>query len=133
MAEDGGVAAAALTPMIDVVFLLMIFFLFGTIPLGERQILAAIAAAPAASPAAAGGPCRVVLRTDGGLRYQVDGGAWVESFATLEGQIADRLRHPDCDGYVTVDAQAGVAFQHVVDVFSAAQRCGALGVSMKSD
>ena len=136
LADDGGAGPVALTPMIDVVFLLMIFFLFGTIPLGERQILAAIARASTAPAASSGaGPCWVAIRPGeaGGVAYRVDGGAWLTSLTDVEVDLAAALARPDRDGRVTVDAQPGVSFQRVVDVFTVAQRLGATGVSMRAD
>lgn len=121
-------AGGALMPMIDVVFLLMIFFLFGRVPLGEQQILARLAETPAGHTGESATMRHwVTLRRDeaGHLAYRLNGGPWWSDSSQLVDMLSAALQSPRASGEVAIDSEAGVSYQDIIDTFALVEHAGA--------
>lgn len=117
-------ARISLTPLVDVVFILLVFFMLASSFLEWRSIDLG-APAPVAAGAAGEGALLVELRGDGGLRLS---GEPVTPDA-LEARLRERLtRNPDQQ--VLVQADAGVALQVTVAVLDRIAASGAHDVSL---
>jgi biopolymer transport protein ExbD len=125
LASESVSNASVLTPMVDIVFLLMIFFLFGSIDFSERQIMAALSqSGPGQTQPGTTIWLRLRPAAGGALEYAVDDAAYLADaeavFAGIDlacrGAVAPR---------VIVDPESGVNLQHLVDVMARARQCGA--------
>jgi biopolymer transport protein ExbD len=119
----GPARSVPLTPLIDVVFLLLVFFMLASRFLELGSI--GLDAADAGAPAAAADAIRVDLGADG--RIEV-GGAAVgrESLeATLRGLLRGRA-----EGAVVVAPEAAVPVDALVSLLDAVQRSGAGQVTL---
>ncbi len=116
-----------LTSMIDVVFLLLIFFMVGTqFTKSERQIDLQLPSAGELKPMVAPPDQRVIVVTEGG-QFELDGQA-----VSLD-QLAAKLRgmqarYPELR--VAVRADARVQYQFVSAAFSSAQGAGVKSVGI---
>ena len=118
-------ARIGLTPLVDVVFILLVFFMLASSFLDWRSVeLAAPAAAPAAAEAGFEGAMFVEVGADS-LRL---GGVPVTGDA-LAARIAERLAAVP-DQRVLVQPAAGVAMQRRVAVLDRLDAAGARGVSL---
>jgi biopolymer transport protein ExbD len=127
--------ATPLMSLVDVVFLLMTFFLFGTVGLRQQQ-LAADLSRPGDSPVVGRSrTCWLTIRptSPGAVAYRVDGGPWLDRASDVQDLLVDALAKPDADGTVTIDALPGVAFQSVIDAFALAERGGCQSVALKAE
>lgn len=124
-----------LTPMIDMVFLLIIFLLFGTMGIGERQLVASLQPT-GRDPIAAddGAAWLTVRRAEGGaVEYRVNGGAWVGEAGTAEAELRAALSAGPPGRRVAVDPLAGVSMQETVDAFMLCRHAGAEDVALRTD
>ncbi|RJP36380.1 MAG: hypothetical protein C4547_07455 [Phycisphaerales bacterium] len=131
--ERRGMAGIPLTPMIDVVFLLIIFLLFGRFDVSERQVIANLQP-PGDRPAtSASRDVWLTLRQESGeLLYRLNDGAWSADAAAMTDELASLLQH-HFGAAVIVDPKEGVTVQQVVDAFGACAQAGAAGVSLRTD
>ncbi len=105
---------ARLTPMIDVVFLLLIFFMLAARLGGDQAIPLRLAAGTSAYE----GPPRLIEIAPGGLRLN---GLSVE-LAALPGALAPLMAGPD--DLVVIAPARGVALQGLVDVIDSLRAAG---------
>lgn len=120
-------ALVSLTPLIDVVFILLVFFMLASNLLDWRELEVATPAAARSAPALEGAML-VELRADGSVRL---GGGTV-SMDILEQRVAERIaRKPD--QRLVVKPQAGVALQTTIDVLEQLSRLGAKDVALLRD
>lgn len=123
---DDGEAALDMAPLIDVVFLLLIFFMVATSFAREEQQLELDL--PEAHSGAAGEPARELvldLLPDGGLR--LDGQAL--SSAELPGRLADLARQ-DRRRALLVRADRGLEYGRVVAVLDQCRLAGLLNAAL---
>jgi len=113
-----------LTPLIDVVFILLIFFMLASSYLDWRAIALDTPAAAAGEPAA--GALFVEVRA-GGLRLS----GRPTDLDALAGTVAERARR-DPDLRVVVQAEADVALQRTVDVLDRLSVAGVARLSLTS-
>ncbi len=125
----------SLMAMVDVVFLLMIFFLFGFGPIREQQLVAALTGDQLARAPTPGRTTWLSLRTvqANALEYRVDGGEWTPQVVRARAELTVALASPGADGTVTVDPMAGVSFQAVVDAFALGEHCGAASAALHTE
>jgi biopolymer transport protein ExbD len=112
-------AAISLTPLIDVVFILLVFFMLASSFIDWRSITLATPA-PAGASASMDGAMLVELRADGTLRLSGE----VMTPEQLAGRLRQRLAEAP-DQRVLVRAGRGVALQPAVALLD---RLGTLGV-----
>lgn len=120
-----------LTPLIDVVFLLLIFFMLATRLADDHALrLEQVASAaspqtgPAASPDAETSALELELRADGTTR--LDG----EPVAALEPALRDRLEHVPPDAAVRVTPDPSVPLQRIATTLETVARAGGRRVSL---
>jgi biopolymer transport protein ExbD len=116
-----------LTPLIDVVFLLLIFFMVSTTFTDETHLEVNLPEAEAL-PAPANKQIEVVISSDGG--YSVNGEALVNTqlstlLAAIEEKGKGRTKLP-----FVITADAKVPYESVVQVMDAAGRLGYVNLSM---
>ena len=125
-------ARVSLAAMIDIVFLLLIFFLFGSFDFAEQQVITALTRDSAAAAAAGDPPIWLRVRpSSGGLQFAVDGQSFVRADRATEA-LAARCReiaHPT----VVVDVAAGVKLQQLMDTFALARQAGAAKVAFRAE
>jgi biopolymer transport protein ExbD len=119
--------------MIDVVFLLLIFFLFGSFDFAERQVIATLARA-CSSSSVVDHTIWVRLRrgAQGDLEYAVDDGPFTADDAAVGRSIAARCALAS-GAVVVVDAAAGVTLQELLDTFALARQAGATEAALRAD
>ena len=121
-----------LTAMIDVVFLLLIFFLFGSFDFAERQVIATLARASSSSSVVDHTIwVRVRRGAQGDLEYAVDDGLFTTDDAAAGRSIAARCAL--ASGAVVVDAAAGVTLQELLDTCALARQAGATQAALRAD
>jgi|GEM_PF-6281085 len=132
---DHAEAAIPLTPMIDVVFLLIIFILFGDMGLCERQLVASLApSGQALTPASSLATwLSIRLATDRAVEYRVNGGQWQAKTDDVSQSLSASLRAGRSDGGVVVDPREGVSLQVVIDAFVLCESAGARRMSLRTD
>lgn len=119
-----------LTSMIDVIFLLLIFFVFTSDFREPEKLLPTKLSAVGAIDAPAEQQerdlgkitVRVAANPDGSLTWTVDG-TRVDSLAAVEETLA-ALQEIDPTVPVVLDPERGVAIESVLDVYDAARRVG---------
>lgn len=117
----------SLTPLIDVVFILLVFFMLASSFLDWRAIDVSAGAGGTAAPSPRGA-LLVELRADGGLRL---GGESLSADALSE-RIAARLaRNPD--QRVLVKPRPGVPLQNAIDLLERLTGAGVRDVSFIRD
>ncbi|MCH8250962.1 MAG: biopolymer transporter ExbD [Planctomycetes bacterium] len=134
--SEGAVdARTPLMAMIDVVFLLMIFFLFDFDAIREQQLVAALERPSATRSVAARSACWLTLRQepDGGIGFRVDDGRWLRREKDLHTALQMSLARGGSSGTLIVDALEGVAFQEVIDALALGERCGAITTTLRVD
>ncbi|QDU87976.1 biopolymer transport protein ExbD [Pirellulimonas nuda] len=116
-----------LTSMIDVVFLLLIFFMVASkFVEAERSIDVKLPRVDASSqPAQRDAPHHVVLDADG--RMQLDGGQ--VDLAALRQTLTAKVQQTGDVG-VIIDGDARAAFQHVAAAMAACREAGVTDVSV---
>lgn len=120
-------ALVSLTPLIDVVFILLVFFMLASNFLDWRELEVATPAAARSAPAMEGA-LLVELRADGSFRL----GGSVVSLPILEQRVAERLvARPN--QRVVVKPQQGVPLQVAIDVLESLRRAGASDLSLLRD
>ena len=141
----------SITPMIDIVFLLIIFFLFGDANLREQQVIATLAAAgdalPTASPTATWLAIRLGEGVDDAPEFRVDGGPWQNNVGVVSALLSEALaiQRAEYQGSVqaaettgpilavVVDPHEGVSLQTLVEAFALCEAAGATTVSVRTD
>ena len=115
----GQAVAVELTPLIDVVFLLLIFFMASTTFLRETELAIELPQAVAGGVSSA---AAVEVRVDAAGRYAVDGVALPDDeLDTLRRALAEQS---GAEGEVVVAADARTPHEAVVRVLDAAGRNG---------
>lgn len=113
----------SLTPLIDVVFILLVFFMLASSFLDWRMLEVNVPA-PGAAAAAAERPLRLALRPDG---WYLDGAA--VSRLDLQRRVAEHLAQRP-DSAILVQPGAGVALQAAVDALEHLMAAGASRVAL---
>lgn len=128
-------AASPLMAMVDVVFLLMIFFLFGSARFSELQLVTALAATGPAASSKPGETTWLTIRPRGvgEVQYRVNDGDWLSNGASAHLALSVALGRSTSNGSVTVDALPGVTFQELIDALGLSERCGAVSVSVRAE
>lgn len=111
-----------LTPLIDVVFLLLIFFMVSTTFIRESEIELTL---PEASAAARENPLDTIeVAIDANGRYFVNGNALINTqFETIRHALIE-VRPTDAEPVVIISADANASHQAVVTVMDAARQAG---------
>ncbi|MFQ5490097.1 MAG: biopolymer transporter ExbD [Phycisphaerae bacterium] len=122
-----------LTAMIDIVFLLLIFFLFGSFDFAEQQVVAALSGS--SSQARAGDDAlwlQLARSSDGPVEYAIDAGPWTADPASLTTLLNTRLARSPTPPPVIIDPTSGVTLQDLVDAFGLAKSAGADQIAIHS-
>ena len=119
-------ALISLTPLIDVVFILLVFFMLTSTFLDWRPI-ELNAPGPTAASAEASDSLLIEIRMDG---LRLDGEA--VSLGELRRRIDSQLAH-NPDQRVRLKPAAGVTLQRAVDVVGLLTRAGAVNLSLIRD
>jgi biopolymer transport protein ExbD len=111
-----------LTPLIDVVFLLLIFFMVSTTFIRESEIELTL---PEASAEVREDPIDVIeVAIDANGRFFVNGNALINTqLATIKQALID-VRPADAEPVVIISADAGATHQTVITVMDAARQVG---------
>lgn len=111
-----------LTPLIDVVFLLLIFFMVSTTFIRESEIELTL---PEASAEARENPTdKIEIAIDKNGRYFVNGNALINTQLATMRQALNDARPADVDPIVIISADANATHQSVVRVMDAARQAG---------
>ena len=135
MSRSRGLTATPLMSLVDVVFLLLTFFLFATAGLGQQQLVADLTRSGDSPASPQSRTCWLTIRptSPSMVAYRVNGGPWIDQASDAEAALAEALDQPDVDGSVTIDALPGVAFQSVIDAFALAERGGCRSVALSTE
>jgi biopolymer transport protein ExbD len=111
-----------LTPLIDVVFLLLIFFMVSTTFIRESEIELTL---PEASAEVREDPLDVIeIAIDANGRYFVNGTALISTQLAVVRQALSDVRPTDAEPVVIISADAEASHQSVVTVMDAARQIG---------
>ncbi|HJP36183.1 MAG: biopolymer transporter ExbD [Gammaproteobacteria bacterium] len=111
-----------LTPLIDVVFLLLIFFMVSTTFVRESEIELTL---PEASEEVRENPLDTIeIAIDAHGRYFVNGNALINTQIGTIRQALNEVRPTDAEPVVIISADAGATHQAVVTVMDAARQVG---------
>jgi len=111
-----------LTPLIDVVFLLLIFFMVSTTFIRESEIELTL---PEASADVREEPIDIIeIAIDANGRYFVNGSALISSQLAVIRQALNDVRPSDAEPVVVISADAEASHQSVVTVMDAARQIG---------
>ncbi len=111
-----------LTPLIDVVFLLLIFFMVSTTFIRESEIELTL---PEASEEVREDPLDTIeIAIDANGRYFVNGNALINTQLTTIRQALNEVRPADAEPVVIISADADASHQAVVTVMDAARQIG---------
>jgi biopolymer transport protein ExbD len=111
-----------LTPLIDVVFLLLIFFMVSTTFIRESEIELTL---PEASAEVRDDPIDIIeIAIDANGRYFVNGNALISSQLAVIRQALNDVRPSDAEPVVVISADAEASHQSVVTVMDAARQIG---------
>ncbi|MFP6780063.1 MAG: biopolymer transporter ExbD [Gammaproteobacteria bacterium] len=111
-----------LTPLIDVVFLLLIFFMVSTTFIRESEIELTL---PEASAEVREDPIGIIeIAIDANGRYFVNGNALISSQLAVIRQALNDVRPSDAEPVVVISADAEASHQSVVTVMDAARQIG---------
>ena len=117
-----------LTPLIDIVFLLLIFFMVSTTFIRQNELTMELPQADGASPKVDAAAVRIAVFRDG--RYEVNG----ESVGVADGarllQALAAVPPAGAGGRVVVTADAQAAHQAVVTALDAAGQAGLTRISI---
>ena len=131
---DSAPRAAMLTSMIDIVFLLMIFFLFGRFRLHEGQLLAGLVRPGQSVASRDEQVVWVTVRRDGGaVRFAVNDAPPVGNPRSLAARLADTMRDAE-PGRVRliVDPQPGSQFEDLMAVWDAGLSLGVSRIGLRA-
>lgn len=121
---SGSRALISLTPLIDVVFILLVFFMLASNLSRWTTVDLETAASKAAAPSSEAAVV-LALRDDGTLEW---GGSTIDP-ATLESRLAE-VAARDAERRVVVRPDAGVPLQRVVTVLDGVGRAGLSQVTL---
>lgn len=111
-----------LTPLIDVVFLLLIFFMVSTTFIRESEIELTL---PEASAEVREDPIDVIeIAIDANGRYFVNGNALISNQLSAIRQALVDVRPSDAEPVVIISADAEASHQAVITVMDAARQVG---------
>ena len=111
-----------LTPLIDVVFLLLIFFMVSTTFIRESEIQLTL---PEASADVRENPPDIIeVAIDASGRYFVNGNALINTQLATIRQVLNEVRPTDVEPVVIISADAKASHQAVVTVMDAARQVG---------
>ncbi len=111
-----------LTPLIDVVFLLLIFFMVSTTFIRESEIQLTL---PEASEDVRENPLDTIdVAIDANGRYFVNGNALINTQLATIRQVLNEVRPTDVEPVVIISADAKASHQAVVTVMDAARQAG---------
>ena len=111
-----------LTPLIDVVFLLLIFFMVSTTFIRESEIELTL---PEASEQVRENPLdKIEIAIDAHGRYFVNGNALINTQLATIRQALNDVRPADVEPVVIISADANATHQAVVTVMDAARQVG---------
>ena len=111
-----------LTPLIDVVFLLLIFFMVSTTFVRESEIELTL---PEASAEVRENPADVIdIAIDGSGRFFVNGNALINTQLETVKRALSAVRPADAEPVVIISADAKASHQSVVTVMDAARQVG---------
>ena len=120
-------ASIELTPLIDVVFLLLIFFMVSTSFVREARIAVDL---PEASGDPVNGEAGLALAIDAAGGYAVNGRALADGeVATLVGAL-ESLAGPDGRSHLLIAADADATHRAVVRAMDAARRAGIASIDI---
>ena len=129
-----GHAAMPLTALIDVVFLVLIFFLFSSFGFAEAQVLTALSRAGGAVDSLHESTWLRLRRGPAdSVEYAVDDGRFSGSTDFTEQVLARRFSEFPAEPTVIIDPQGGVLLQELLDSFALARRAGARQVALRAD
>ena len=118
-AGSRGIAALEITPLVDVVFLLLIFFLLTATYVQNPNLDISLPKASVDQVANHQKDFTIAIKADGELRYN----NVVESLETLEGILSSEYAEGE-DSVVVVRADEGSRHGRVVEVMDLAKRIG---------
>ena len=122
-----------LTAMIDIVFLLLIFFLFGSFDFAEQQVTAALAGGGSNPTSPKDAVWLQLARPgEGPLEYAIDAGPWTPDAASVGTVLTTRLGVTSPAPALIVDTAAGVTLQDLIDAFALARSAGADHIAIHS-
>jgi len=111
-----------LTPLIDVVFLLLIFFMVSTTFIRESEIQLTL---PEANEEVRENPLDTIeIAIDAKGQYFVNGNALINTQLATMRQVLNEVRPTDADPVVIISADANATHQAVVTVMDAARQVG---------
>jgi biopolymer transport protein ExbD len=118
-----------LTPLIDVVFLLLIFFMVSTTFINEPSALEVdLPTSDSADVISEGNDVGITLRADG--RVFIDGKAVSQEQLSAE---LRRIAHEDTATQVVVRADKGLSYQRLIDIMSLAHDLGLTSFSLATE
>ena len=131
--QESSAKPVPLTAMIDIVFLLLIFFLFGSFDFAEQQVIAALSDSGSESPSAENTIWLQLARPgDGPLEYAIDAGPWTPDAASVGNLLTARLGVTSPAPALIIDTAAGVTLQDLIDAFALARSAGADSIAIHS-
>lgn len=118
-----------LTSLIDVVLLLLIFFMVSTTFVDESRIQITLPqAGAAAAPRPKRDPIEITVATSG--EYRVNGKTLLNTSATTLSAAVAKLAGPERDNAVTIRADARATHQAVVTAMDVVGRLGFRGINI---
>ncbi|MCP4250309.1 MAG: hypothetical protein GY778_24970 [bacterium] len=130
--DDGPTGTrVSLAAMIDMVFLLLIFFLFGSFDFAEQQVIAVLTRDSAAATVAEPPIWLRVRQSSGSLEYAVDDQPFARPDRATD-VLAARCRE-SVNPTVVVEVAAGVKLQQLMDTFALARQAGAAEVALRAE
>lgn len=131
--RESSATPVPLTAMIDIVFLLLIFFLFGSFDFAEQQVIAALSGSGSGSPSAENAVWLQLAHPDNGpLKYAIDAGPWTPDAASVGNLLTTRLGVSSPAPGLIIDTAAGVTLQDLIDAFALARSAGADSIAIHS-
>ena len=116
-----------LTPLIDVVFLLLIFFMISTTFIQENRLQIQL---PEASPQAQTPSAELEVVIDAQGNYFVNGNKLVNSDASTVADALQQLRPQPDSNKLLISADAATEHQHVIKVMDVAGQLGFEQINM---
>ena len=116
-----------LTPLIDVVFLLLIFFMISTTFIQENRLQIQL---PEASPQAQAPSAELEVVIDAQGNYFVNGNKLVNSDASTVADALQQLRPQPDSNKLLISADAATEHQHVIKVMDVAGQLGFEQINM---
>lgn len=116
-----------LTPLIDVVFLLLIFFMVSTTFIRESEIELTL---PEATEEVRENPLDTIeIAIDANGRYFVNGNALINTQLATIRQALNDVRPSDAEPVVIISADANASHQAVINVMDAARQVGLVRIT----